>query len=125
MTEEYAPDFAASCAIIPSPAAPVQPAYAFVEIFGHRQHYGEIREVEAFGAKLLEVMDVDTSKVHRYGGASIFSLTMLSQPEMDAHIAGVKQRKQREADYAADYEKRRLAREAAAETEGEDDDGRF
>ena len=123
MHDNYAPDFAASCAMVPSPAATAQPAYALVEIFGHRSHYGEIREVEAFGAKLLEVMDVDTSKTHRYGGASIFSLTMLSQSEMDAHIASVKRQKQREADYAADYEKRRLAREAAADTEEEEDDG--
>ena len=122
MLDDDTPDFAASLAIIPSPAAaPVHPAYALVEIFGHRSHYGEIREVEAFGAKLLEVIDVDTGKLHRYGGASIFSLTMLSQPEMDGHVAAIKRQKQREANYAAQFEKRRLAREAAADAE--DDTG--
>lgn len=56
--------------------------YAFVEIMGHRSHYGRILEVERFGAKMLRVdvpTDGDFEKgyvSHFYGGASIFSLTL-------------------------------------------------
>lgn len=71
----------------------VEPAYAMVEIFGHRQHWAEIRDVEIAGGKLLEVRDVDTQKVHLYGSGAIFSLTMLSVADIDAHIADVKRRK--------------------------------
>lgn len=95
------PDFVASQALIPVTAPP--PTWALVEIFGHRSHYGEIREVEAFGAKLLEVVDVDTGKTHRYGGAAIFSLTILSQPEMDGHVATIKRQKERDAEYEAKW----------------------
>ena len=120
MTEPYIEDYAAACAIIPAPAQPPVPDYALVEIFGHRTHYGEIREIEAFGAKLLEVTDVDTGKTHRYGGASIFSLTILTPAEMGVHIAAVKREKERQAKYEAEYEARRIAREAAQDADTND-----
>ena len=43
-------------ASVASSEAPA-PAWALVEIFGHRQHWGEIRDVEIAGGKLLEVRD--------------------------------------------------------------------
>ena len=95
----YEIDHVAANAIIPAPAVAYQPKYALVEIFGHRSHYGEIREVEAFGAKLLEVCDADTGKLHRYGGAAIFSITDLSQAEFDEHVARIARRKEQEAEY--------------------------
>jgi len=56
--------------------------WAIVEIMGHRKHFGRIREVEQFGAKMMRV-DVPTDgdpatkgwTTHFYTGASIFSLT--------------------------------------------------
>ena len=122
MSDLYVKDHAAAGAMIPSPATVVQPTYALVEIFGHRSHYGEIREVEAFGAKLLEVSDVDTGKTHRYGGASIFSLTLLSQAEMDEHLAGIRRRKERDAHWEAEAAKRQAKRQAAMEVPTEDQD---
>ena len=110
----------AAAAMLPSIAArPVAtvPRYALVEIFGHRKHFGEIREVEAFGAKLLEVADVDTGKVHQYGGASIFSLTMLTQTEMDEHVEGEARRKANEAIWQARYDADRARIKAARDAE--------
>lgn len=70
--------------------------WAVVEIFGHRQHAGRMREEERFGSKMLRI-DVPKLKAlapategttddfsrfevtwttHYYGGASIFSLTL-------------------------------------------------
>ena len=72
-----------------------EPPYAMVEIFGHRQHWAEIRDVEIAGGRLLEVRDVDTQKVHLYGSAAIFSLTMLTAEEIDAHRTDVKRRRKR------------------------------
>lgn len=46
------------------PSEAPAPTWALIEIFGHRQHYGEIRDGEIAGGKLLEVRDVDTDKVH-------------------------------------------------------------
>ena len=123
---DYVEDHAAANAMIPAPMTamvPSEPAYALVEIFGHRTHYGEIREVEAFGAKLLEVTDLDTGKQHRYGGASIFSLTMLSEVEMEAHLASGAGEKERQAKFMAKFEAICLARKRVrdAETEGDDE----
>lgn len=55
--------------------------FAIVEIFGHRQYFGRIKEVERFGAKQLRIdvpTDGDWSKgftTQYYAGAAIFSLT--------------------------------------------------
>ena len=95
----------------------VKPAYAMVEIFGHRQHYAEIRDVEIAGGKLLEVRDVDTQKVHLYGAGAIFSLTMLSEAEIAAHIADIKRRQDDEERWAREREERRIARLAAPEAD--------
>lgn len=65
-------------------------AWACVEIFGHRKHYGRIGEVERFGAKMLRV-DVPVSapapllgeaekfETFVYGGSAIFSLTPMTE----------------------------------------------
>ena len=74
----------------------IEPVYAMVEIFGHRQHWAEIRDVEIAGGKLLEVRDVDTQKVHLYGSAAIFSLTMLDVSDIEAHVTDVNRRKEAE-----------------------------
>lgn len=64
--------------------------WACVEIFGHRKHYGRVREVEKFGAKLLRI-DVPIAvsapllgeeerfETHLYGGSSIFSFTPMTE----------------------------------------------
>lgn len=59
---------------------PPAPEWAVVEIMGHREHAGLIREVDRFGTSLLEVReygvdDQEPYRVHQYGGSSIFSLT--------------------------------------------------
>ena len=51
---------------------------AHVEVFGHRQHWGRISEVEQFGAKMLRI-DIPTEdpavfESVNYGGAAIFSI---------------------------------------------------
>ena len=70
----------------PSQAAP-QREWAMVEIMGHRQHHGEIAEVQRFGTTMIQVHDVDTGAVHYYGGHAIFSLTIVSKAVIDAHVA--------------------------------------
>jgi hypothetical protein len=91
----------------------LEPTFAMVEIFGHRQHWAEIRDVEIAGGKLLEVRDVDTQKVHLYGSAAIFSLTMLDAADMEAHLADMKRRREDEERWRRESEARRLARLAA------------
>lgn len=55
--------------------------WALVEVFGHRQHWGRIREVEKFGTKLLAIDVPKTDapdapfRTHLYGGGAIFSVT--------------------------------------------------
>lgn len=57
--------------------------WALVEIFGHRQHYGRVTEVERFGTKMMRV-DVPTAEPDQfetffYGGGSIFSMTPMTE----------------------------------------------
>lgn len=99
----------------------IEPAYAMVEIFGHRQHWAEIRDVEIAGGKLLEVRDVDTQKVHLYGSGAIFSLTMLSATEIEAHIADVKRRREEADRWRRESEERRQGLLAAPDAEPDDD----
>ena len=87
--------------------------YALVEIFGHRQHYAEISDVERAGAKLLRVHDVDTDEVHFYGGAAIFSMTIISQARIDAHLADKAREKKAREEYEARWKAEREAREKA------------
>lgn len=96
-------------------------SYAMVEIFGHRQHWAEIRDVEIAGGRLLEVRDVDTQKVHLYGSAAIFSLTMLTAEEIDAHRTDVKRRQEENERWRREVLERQQARLDAPET-GEDDE---
>ena len=98
----------------------IKPSYAMVEIFGHRQHYGEIRDVEIAGGKLLEVRDVDTEKVHMYGSAAIVSLTPLTQDEIDAHITDVKRRRDDEERWRQKYAADRQARLAAPDLDDDE-----
>ena len=74
----------------PADGTPPPDIWACVEIFGHRKHYGRIKEVERFGTKMLRV-DVpaatadprlgedETYETFLYGGASIFSLTPMTE----------------------------------------------
>ena len=57
--------------------------------------------------------DVDTQKVHLYGSAAIFSLTMLDAADMEAHLADMKRRREDEERWRRESEARRLARLAA------------
>lgn len=61
-----------------------------VEIFGHRKHFGRIREVERFGTKMLRVDvpvggaapllgEAEQFETFLYGGGSIFSLTPMTE----------------------------------------------
>lgn len=60
--------------------------FAFVEIFGHRSHWGRTREEERFGTKMLRI-DVPIKgdpavhgwSTHFYGGAAIFSITLTDE----------------------------------------------
>lgn len=73
-----------------SSGSPPPEIYACVEVFGHRKHYGRIKEVDRFGAKMLRV-DVPTRssapllgedeqfETFIYGGSAIFSLTPMTE----------------------------------------------
>lgn len=74
----------------PSDDLPTPDIWACVEIFGHRKHYGRIKEVERFGTKMLRVDvpvvasapllgDVERFETFLYGGSSIFSLTPMTE----------------------------------------------
>jgi len=107
--------------------------YAFVEIMGHRSHWGEISEVEFAGAKFLRVHDVDTDEVHNYGGAAIFNVSEISRAKLDAHIEQQvrykREQTEREARWKAQDEAIRKARELPAPkpepTEISDADGEW
>lgn len=54
--------------------------WAFIEIMGHRNHYGYVREIQLFGTAMCEVLvplAEGTGFQFRpvYGGSSIFSVT--------------------------------------------------
>lgn len=76
------------------------PSWACVEIFGHRRHYGRIAEVEKFGTKMIRVdvpmgpaaplialmEDVpEAFETFFYGGASIFSVTPMTEEAARAY----------------------------------------
>ena len=68
-----------------------QTEWAQVEIFGHRQHWGRIFEVERFGAKMLRI-DIPTDHpavfdAVFYGGSSIFSVTPCTEEACRAWAA--------------------------------------
>jgi hypothetical protein len=74
----------------PADGAPPPDIWACVEIFGHRKHYGKVREIERFGTKMLRI-DVPTAtgapllgeaekfETFLYGGAAIFSFTPMTE----------------------------------------------
>jgi hypothetical protein len=57
--------------------------WCFLEIMGHRSHWGKAREEERFGSKMIRI-DVPNKgdpaahgwTTHYYGGASIFSYSL-------------------------------------------------
>jgi hypothetical protein len=59
--------------------------WCFLEIMGHRSHWGRSREEERFGAKMIRIdvpVDGDAAKgwtTHYYGGASIFSYSLADE----------------------------------------------
>lgn len=60
--------------------------WARVEVFGHRQHYGRIREVEQFGTKMVRIDVPNDGKPGEkgwttlfYGGGSIFSVILTDE----------------------------------------------
>lgn len=60
--------------------------WCFIEIMGHRSHWGRCREVERFGAKMVRVdVPIDGDPVakgwatHFYGGPSIFSFALTDE----------------------------------------------
>jgi hypothetical protein len=70
--------------------APPPDIWACVEIFGHRKHYGRIKEVERFSTKMLRVdvptaaaapllVEDETFETFLYGGSAIFSLTLMTE----------------------------------------------
>lgn len=60
--------------------------WMFLEIMGHRNHWGRTREEERFGTKMLRI-DVPVKgdpsvhgwTTHFYGGAAIFSITLTDE----------------------------------------------
>lgn len=75
----------------PADGMPPPDIWACVEIFGHRKHYGRIKEVERFGTKMLRVDvptatasplllgEAETFATFMYGGSAIFSLTPMTE----------------------------------------------
>jgi hypothetical protein len=56
-------------------------AWAIVELMGHRQRAGRVREVEMFGGKLLRI-DIPTDSgdvTELYGASSIYALRPCSE----------------------------------------------
>lgn len=63
--------------------------FAFVELMGHRNHWGRISEQDQFGVKLMRV-DVPGDEgfdgpfvTHFYGGSAIFSITPTTREEVE------------------------------------------
>jgi hypothetical protein len=96
MTSEQASDHAADRVAqwldgsLPSDDLPPPDIWACVEIFGHRKHYGRVREVERFGTKMLRVDvpslsaapllgEAERFETFLYGGAAIFSFTPMTE----------------------------------------------
>jgi hypothetical protein len=74
----------------PADGAPPPEVWACVEIFGHRKHYGRVREVDRFATKMLRIDvplsagapllgEAETFETFMYGGAAIFSLTPMTE----------------------------------------------
>lgn len=70
----------------PAPAAESDGwEWCFLEIMGHRSHWGRSREEERFGSKMIRIdvpIEGDPAKgwtTHYYGGASIFSYSLVDE----------------------------------------------
>lgn len=102
--------------------SPPPELWACVEIFGHRKHYGRVKEVERFGTKMLRVDaplesaapllgEDEKFETFLYGGGAIFSLTPMTEEAA---------RKWAEAERPKPY--RPLERLPAPDYYGDDDD---
>lgn len=60
--------------------------WAFVEIMGHRAHYGKVREVVPFGAPMIEVVDAETGATHLYSNTAVFGIRFMPQDELDRTV---------------------------------------
>ena len=76
-------------ATLEQPAAPASDEgweWCFLEILGHRSHWGRSREEERFGTKMIRI-DIPIKgdpiangwETHYYGGASIFSYSLTDE----------------------------------------------
>lgn len=66
--------------------------WVLLEIFGHRQHWGYLTEVERFGSKLARIDEFRPGEdaprtTHYYGGGSIFSITPVTEETARKRIA--------------------------------------
>jgi hypothetical protein len=66
------------------PRAPARGGWALIEIMGHRQHRGYVREVQLFGATMCHVLvpfheGPGVQFAHVYGGSAIFAVTPCSK----------------------------------------------
>lgn len=67
--------------------APTSNAYegwAHLEVMGHRSHYGRVREIRAYGAKLIEIQCLNaegglSEERYQYGGGAIFCNTPMDE----------------------------------------------
>ncbi len=65
--------------------------WAHLEIMGHRSHYGYVREVMAYGTRMIEIQELDQAgegfeATFMYGGGAIFCNTPMDE-ETCRHLA--------------------------------------
>ena len=62
--------------------------WAHLEVMGHREHYGRVREIRAYGTRMIEIQCLNdkgefpgdaTREVHQYGGSAIFCNTPMDE----------------------------------------------
>lgn len=66
--------------------------WVLLEVFGHRRHWGLISEIERFGTKMARIDEyrpgeAEPVRTHFYGGASIFSITSITEEMARRRIA--------------------------------------
>jgi len=66
--------------------------WAHLEVMGRQEHYGLVREIRAYGTRLIEIQCLDdkgelTDERHQYGGHAIFCNTPMDE-ETCRHLAG-------------------------------------
>jgi len=77
-----------------SPAAQPPEQWAYVEIMGHRSHYGRISEVHKYGAALLHVevptADPGVFETHEYNGSAIFAMHPCTEQQARSATARIR-----------------------------------